>query len=504
MTIYRSSKGNFEQHEEVEIFTDKYVSNVNGKASYTATGNKYFGAPGNAPVNTITDVVVEFRTKQTGYDGEFGFDWLRIDDGALTTEKAYEACIIGGYEAPNGKAPHRDANTSFESGEAFKALQKEYKQIVIVRKSTTAKKYYVPWLNLFPKSVSDATTVATGMPKPPFEAELRMLIDVEGTDPPDQIRIVFNEKYFTIDGKDGTDANPVLISDKAVGANREAPATIKIRCIDEFNTDQEIKVYAYPKDSLSKPIATQKVLRKLAGKIIVGANKNTPAVGKAPAVNNRKTQKFVFVSILTDINKSGVIAKGNFTVNEKINLQNCLYQSLIQGEFIDKNPSGNDFTVDLSANSDFQIGGKFYDVATSAFNEDYRINSTDVIPHFFKEIRKAFLNMPGNTIYNKHYTVFTLGEAVYDNAAGQVEDIGTKNLILYKNRNDRTLSHEGLHGLGLDHTHDDGTFKPSRKYTYPRGSTGATNATDNYMSYMGAARKTTWHWQWKIIRSKLK
>ncbi|WP_456311770.1 hypothetical protein [Pseudomonas shirazensis] len=84
----------------------------------------------------------------------------------------------------------------------------------------------------------------------------------------------------------------------------------------------------------------------------------------------------------------------------------------------------------------------------------------------------AFLNMPGNAIYNKHYTVFTLGEAVYDNAAGQVEDIGTKNLILYQNRNDRTLSHEGLHGLGLDHTHDDGTFKPSRKYTYPRGRVG--------------------------------
>jgi len=49
MTIYRSSKGNFEQHEEVEIFTNKYVSNVGGKASLTCDGQKYFGEPEKAP-----------------------------------------------------------------------------------------------------------------------------------------------------------------------------------------------------------------------------------------------------------------------------------------------------------------------------------------------------------------------------------------------------------------------------------------------------------------------
>lgn len=492
--------------KDISYAKENIVFNSQKTISFTGVENGVtFGKPKTAPpLEKITDVVVEFRTKQTGYNGEFGFDWLRIDEAPLTTEPSYESILQGGYEAPNGKAPTRDANTKFEAGEAFRALKKIYKQLPIKRVSTTATKYFIPYLNLYPKPISDATVVTAGMPKPPFEAELRMLLDIEGTDPPDQIRLIFDKRYFTIDGKDGTDANPVLLTDKAIGAKREVATTIKITCIAEFDTDQSIKVYSYPKGLLAKPIPQQTFERKIAGKIIVLANKNTPKVDKMPAVGNRKTQKFVFVRIWTDMNRTGTTLKGNFISDEIVNLQNCLYQALIQGEFTDKDSSGNDLFVDLQTNPNFQIGGKFYDSGTIAFNTDYRINATDKIAHFFTEIRAAFLSMPGNAIYNNHYTVFALGEKVYDNAAGQVEDIGTKNVILYKTRNNRTLSHEGLHGLGLDHTHDDGQFKPSRKFIYPRGTVGAVNATDNYMSYVGPARKSTWYWQWKIIKSKIK
>ncbi|WP_029269198.1 hypothetical protein [Flavobacterium sp. KJJ] len=61
MTIYRSSKGNFEQHEEVEIFTKKYTSNVGGRASITASGQTYFGQPDAPPppVNkNIVDIIM--------------------------------------------------------------------------------------------------------------------------------------------------------------------------------------------------------------------------------------------------------------------------------------------------------------------------------------------------------------------------------------------------------------------------------------------------------------
>ena len=181
-----------------EIISDKGVKK----------GESY-GSPENPPTTTkLIDTIVEFRTKQDGsYTGQFGFDWLRIDDNHFTAEYAYFDCLENGYEAPNGKAPHRDDNTEYESkAEAFKALEKEYLQLPINRTATPSiAKYYVPWLNLYPESLSAASTSTV---KPPFEAELRILVDVQNEEP-DQIRIIFDKNNFRIDGKEGTDASPV-------------------------------------------------------------------------------------------------------------------------------------------------------------------------------------------------------------------------------------------------------------------------------------------------------
>ncbi|MFK7002086.1 hypothetical protein V3I07_14470, partial [Flavobacterium oreochromis] len=100
--------------------------------------------------------------------------------------------------------------------------------------------------------------------------------------------------------------------------------------------------------------------------------------------------------------------------------------------------------------------------------------------------------------------VFVINDPVYDNAAGQIEDVSVKNLILFKNRNNYTICHETLHGLGLYHTHRDGTIKESnRKFVYKDARVDPTHATDNIMSYNGSLRKSTWKWQWNIIRKNL-
>ncbi|WP_444626341.1 hypothetical protein ACSLMH_01865 [Flavobacterium columnare] len=557
------------------------LTSLEGSVNITARQGITHGNPGTAPTvsKITTECIVEFRTKQDGsYTGQFGFDWLREDDNGLTTEAKYYDCLENGYEAPNGRAPHRDVNTEYESkDEAFKALQKEYNKIpidIIPRPATApfTKDYFVPYLNLFPKPYSDAATVPTGMPKPPFEAELRTLVEVGGTDEPDQIRIVFDKRYFEINGKDGSDANPVLISDKALGAKREATAdTIKIKCIEGFTTKQEIKVFVYPKGTLAKPVAEQIFARKLAGEIIVLPNKNTTGQN---AVKNIKEQKFVFVQVRTNL--TGITLTGAYNNNEKIKLYNSLYQSLIfiksedfklkdaTGNIV-KDALGNDVDyLDLTSDPDFISGGKFD--LSGKFNEDYRINSTDKIPHFFKDMRSKFLALPGNNKYNDYFTVFVIADDVYDNAAGQIQKIGVKNLVLFKNRNNLTLSHEGLHGLGLYHTHWDfskfvfindtdpntatifDTSKPPRtnnntlkskgstlyigtngdtwfygsgetsspadqilkyrkyqhpsnqKFVYKHASTHSLLATDNVMSYNGALRKSTWIWQWSIIK----
>lgn len=462
----------------------------------------------------ITNTMVEFRTKQDGsYRGQFGFDWLRIDDNFATAEKKYEDCLENGYEAPNGKAPNRDSNTEFETGEAFSELEKMYKQIPVKRASTpTLTKYYIPYLNLYPEAINVAST---STPKPPCEAELRVLVDVE-IEEPDQIRIIFNKDYFNIDGKDGTDANPVLITSKAIGTKRDTGSNITIKCIKEFSGRKEITVYAYPKDSLTKSAAQQLILRKVAGRIFVEPNKNTPASKGKPAVKNRKTQKFVFVQVRTNL--TGTIEIGAFNkpaaLDEKDNLQNALHQALIHGEFED-GP-----ILDLTLEPDFISGGK-YD-AGGTFNEDYRkvIGGTatapvyDKIPHFFRDMKKIFLSRPGNAKYNNYFTVFVIEDPVYDDAKGQIEgeeyvEGGIKkmkffkNLILFKNRDTCTMNHEGLHGLGLFHTHADGTiYSSNQKFVFVHSDVDITKSTDNVMCYRNIAY-TTWQWQWVILTKKV-
>ncbi|AMA49708.1 MULTISPECIES: hypothetical protein [Flavobacterium] len=237
--------------------------------------------------------------------------------------------------------------------------------------------------------------------------------------------------------------------------------------------------------------------RKLAGRIIVLPNKNTTG---QHAVKNIKELKFVFVQLRTNLTGSAV--SGIFTDSEKVTLYNSLYQSLIVPK--DENYSNsvgiNEF--DLTTDPDFIAGGK-YDQA-GKYNEDYRSTPTDKIPHFFRDIRRKFIAIPGNSKYNNYFTVFVLQDEVYDNAAGQIEDVGVKNLILYKMRNNLTLSHEALHGLGLYHTHSNGVITEyNQKFTFVYARTNPLLATDNVMSYNGALRKTTWKWQWGIIKKKV-
>ena len=537
-----------------------------------------FGKPKKPPVidKISSNCLVEFRTKQDGtYTGQFGFDWLRVDDNALTTEPKYYDCIENGYEAPNGKAPNRDSNTEHETkDEAYKALKKGYSKIPIKMPVTTpatpAKDYFVPYLNLFSKPFSDAVTVPAGMPKPPFEAELRTLIEVGGTDEPDQVRVVFDKRYFEINGKDGSDATPVLISNKIVGAKRDATADIlKIKCIAEFDNTQQIKVFSYPKGTVALPLAEQLAKRELAGKILVLPNKNT--AGKAP-VKNVKKLKVVLVKVLTNI-RGARINTGTFdggsASGEKQDLLNGLYQALIQTTIIDSQTSATGVVttleLDVTGNSQFQqqYNATGTPIASPLVNEFGVIQPVDAL---IPALKTLFHAQTANR-YTNHFIAFAVDERS-GNTNGRVENINKKAVVLFNIRNAKTLPHEGMHGLGLYHTHRDlrrhvkiNSINPStatifddqnstptinnntlkadknnlyigtdnstwnydnitstyvlstnycrhdhpktQKFVFKHAWYDPTHATDNFMSYNGVLRKSTWQWQWKLIKSNV-
>jgi hypothetical protein len=420
-------------------------------------------------------VMVHFRPKPD-WKGEYGFDWLRLDGDVIHTEAGYENIINGGF---NGDA----TTTGFSKEDAFTKLKTEYKAL----KTAIAEEpdYFPPYLNLFPKGVE-------GLEAAPFEAELNIGITVKDEEPL-SVELEYDRNLFEIDKN--------VLTDIAVGAKRASgDGTLKITCLHEFDTNQEINILAYPKTwQEGDPVP-------LAGKIIVCPN------------NEVKEIRFVLIKVKTKLKNREKV--GSFENEEMTNLKNALFQALVVGHLDNFEADRNiierviDFVfsldphcLDLSGDDNFKIGatsrGKFIDATTPKLNQNYRDAGVKNAELFFY-LKDAFFKLDGSEKYKDHFPVFAFAESTNNDVIGQIQSIDgvfQKNLLLFGGRDASTLNHEVLHGLGLRHTHKEkpiATFIPKEnaKYTFDR------NTTDNVMSYVGNAL-TTWRWQWEILRNSI-
>lgn len=412
----------------------------------------------------VTRVRVDFRPKDD-WGGKFGFDWMRIGGKAERAgEHVYKEKIKSGY---NGLAKVA----------AYKAMKSEYDTIATEIKAPpeNLKEYFVPYLHLYPKGT-------TGTPTPPFEAELKVLVEVEEA-APDKLEFEYDKKLFQLDKTE--------LKDKAIGAKRIASdKTVKITCLAAFTADQEIKVWS-----------TLGEKKTLAGQLKLPRNDKTV----------QKRLKVVLVKVRTKI--TSVVRIGSFTAAEKELLRDVLFQALIQCEMED----GPD--LDLTADDNMRIstvkGKKKYGAfiyrkkatdkageRVDGLYEDYGGEpgeaAVDGAGNFFAYLRQKFLAEPANAKYDEYFTVFAFNEVPYDvTTLGQAEDIGVHNAAMFVptgGRDNETLAHEVLHGLKLKHTHD--SEGADNKYIFE------DNTTDNIMSY-NTNLCSTWRWQWDIMRSDL-
>mgnify|MGYP000900219320 CR=1 FL=1 len=271
-------------------------------------GNKYTQKAeevSSTPAEEIGLAVVHFRPLDT-WRGEFGFDWLRVNDGAaLTKEKPYEEIIEGGYG--NGIVDL----TRGATGTACLKLKTQYHQHCIKRKdiTNTNTEYFVPYLSLFSKEFVDKLATSPNRPVilPQYEAEIQLLIEIEENI--DKLEFEYNKDIFKLDKN--------VLSNKTVTSLTKGE-TIKITCLKDLDSDKEIKIYAYPKIDSSEPemllgsesqaVEEQDFYnklesflnRKLAGKIIILQNDSRV----------RKEKKFVLVPVMTNIH--------NIVGNDKI------------------------------------------------------------------------------------------------------------------------------------------------------------------------------------------
>ncbi|OTQ52718.1 hypothetical protein [Gilliamella apis] len=512
---------------------------------------------------TKSSVVVEFRPLNN-WDGEFGFDWLRLTEAeARDIEQSYIRNADNQVVAfsPNNptfglvESGFATVKKDLDDAKAQKKIQKEYKTFSISDKGRVSQSrhltYYVPYLNLYPQAglsplkalTKGLTEYATTEPRP-CEAKLRMIVDIKGQSP-ESIEIEFNNKDFAItlniadaeteiDGevtslKIPVPKNYTPTPDTAATSRKlvagASDLIVTITCLRSLSSNKEINVYAYHEQDSTK---LNKKAREDLEKINKQHNKANPGdpndpttviltnqklAGKLIVLQNdapkQKELKMLMIKVKTDIVGTGASITGRFTQVERKKLYNVLHQALIHPRLIDqKNTS--DFILDLSTNADFstttsatgtKIIGKF-------------INSNGIYmdhPDFNTELLRIYDANPNFPPRADYFLVFCFAAPPYDSTLGQVMKIKgnfVKSVTLYQDHanDDATIPHEGLHGLQLRHTHRDETplKYPSCKYIFPHSRLGADLSTTNIMSYnTNTEAHSTWRWQWEIIQANV-
>jgi phage-related baseplate assembly protein len=430
-----------------------------------------------APLEKIGLAVVYFRPLED-WKGEFGFDWMRDKYFPFKNELAYKDIISSGYST---KEDEHGKRRDLTKDEAYSQLRGEYEHHPMQIDGIDENEYFAPYLTLFSKTFVDTLGIAP-FARPKYEATLQLIVGIERE---------LDSFYIECTNPERINIRTEGLTDKNTTSLKKG-GTITITCNQDLDKNEEICIYAYPKGTHNREEA------KLAGKLIILKNDRS----------TRKEKKIVLVKIETDIDKNGKNEREDFSLEEKTMLYNALHQALII-------PIVEYTTLNLSSNSEFQIGGDF--IADGKI----QMTSPTIRERVYNRLQELFFQQ--NARYRDNYfTIFKFGvESNKDGLLGETQDIKTENVIIFtlpRGNEDYTLAHETLHGLGLYHTHREVKFvkidgyetklmmhdeviipydRSNKKYIYFYGS------TTNIMSYGTLNKFTTWHWQWLIINPNL-
>ena len=434
------------------------------------------------------------------YNGEFGFDWLRIGDNG---EPAYgdNGVIDEGYERRSTNDNDTKHTEYKDYHEAYKFLKRKYYSLPTQKLDI---QYYAPYLSLFGQQYNNRSS---NIPKPPFEATLRVLVEIDqGVG---KMEFDFDPVFFALDKNILTDKNPTYVSGTSgnIEKKESIDKTIKITCLKSFAESKLIKIWAYSSGLTEK---------KLAGLIYVAKNDNV------------QKQKIVLIKCKTKIDT--IEETGFYMSDEIINLKNTIYQNSLDFTVVEG------VVIDLTTDVNFKqskVGGS--PITKNFVHKDGGIltykDNTSTGQQLHDYLKTKFFTITANQIYLDYFLVFAFdvkntyeelvgGTIQFNNyTLGEVEAIAKKNVVLYKPlgnttsipRDLTTLNHEFMHGLGLYHTHREtdsaGNLvtisENEKKYTFAHAFNpippNPLNATDNVMSYNSNAI-TLWWWQRKILK----
>lgn len=389
---------------------------------------------------------VKFRP-QSNWSGEYGFDWMRMGDTSLP-----------GDTKPNA---YKFISSNYNN------LKTAYQQRTFTRKDSRGRRttftYFVPWLTLYPKNEVPKGFTHTS-------AKLDVTIDVEVE--PIRLEIECDDSsLFSFDKQS--------FSQKTKGIHK---TTITITCLKSFDKYQNIKVISVFKNAKGEEE------KALAGKLLV-----TP---------NKQRYKVDCVIVRVHTNLTGRNPKmSNPPTDRKDVLKKYLRQAIVNPNF------ENDLVLDCRFDID-----PITKVTTNMmrdFNTEAKVNrgmipngSINAIQNFLNnKIRAKFGNKYDN-IYKFYFINEQAGTSDHPNTGLFGRSYGipspAKSVVVYTpGFSDSTLSHEGLHAMGLQHPFHGGDHMFTRA------------TTDNIMDYSDVENIfipviQLWHWQYKDIYPNVK
>ena len=388
---------------------------------------------------TGAKVIVQFRTSGS-YQGEYGFDWIRMGDSGRPGDTWY-ANIMG--------------NKHTSKNEVIVDKTKRVYDYYASRMFST-KRFVIPWKTQGKRPfmyISPVMTLRKG-------ASAKLTLKVEVKEPAVKMEYQCQTPGIFQLSKDTV---PTLGKGK-----HTLPDELVVTCLKEFSRDQEIKVYAYDENNV----------KHLAGKLIVKANDK----------KHQKTINVVMVRVLfketeDEFYISGSKAKlqkifGQAYVNLNIRIVNLNIEQALRNKETSKyfTPKGWIHSSSLSS-------GDLYSFLNAELSKKF--------PKFNKYFKLYYINrkcvddtsgkeMP---LYGRARNLFSL-----------------EVIISFNGLNDNTAVHELLHCIGLPHSFSNVSvsyFDVAFKKDF------TDNIMDYSDMHSGIPTIATWEYQWRAIQNSI-
>jgi len=402
----------------------------------------------------IPKCFIQFRPHEN-YDGEFGFDWMRMGDTTKPKGDNWFGKIMGKYYNADNTTVFQNSNSwnnnFIKDMSMYDRKLKSYNVFPSTWKKYNGKPYLYPIPTL---------TLLKGK-----KAKFDLKVEIEEL--PNELTLEFKD----------TGASKFLALNKNKISNIKKgkytlPNEIEITCNEEFDAVQMLEI---------------KADGKRCGSMRIHPN------------TDRFKKKINVVVICVDTDINGTTIKGKPISGGMVFFENCLKQALVIPNIVNEKEDLDCTSSLLGLITTFRDKFCSRNVATKEYFLD--ANKTGGLRTYLEDRFKSQFGDKYKKMFKseKYYKLFFIGNETNYNGFSYLDS----DFAVYFNGHNRgTLSHETFHALNLPHTFS-GLTSENAKYTYQAGQTNNIMDYSHQSQFGSIDRKFLFLWQWKLLNTNI-